>query len=123
MPSDTYVWDDEKFLALPKRSRKTIVCGREVYFSTDKGSPCFRHLGNNKVLKKPLPCLFCKLKFTEYRGEGPLDFVDPCLGVLPGVKFACCGHGVVDGYLFFENGVRLILKKREKDFDGQLKSF
>lgn len=38
------------------------------------------------------------------RGE---DKVDPCLGKLPGVLFACCGHGGKTpntGYIYFENG-------------------
>jgi len=26
---------------------------------------------------------------------------------LPGVKFACCGHGIHEGYIFFENGVHI----------------
>lgn len=30
---------------------------------------------------------------------------DPCLGHLPGVRFACCGHGEDHGYIAFENGV------------------
>jgi hypothetical protein len=30
---------------------------------------------------------------------------DKCLGTLPGVAFACCGHGVEDGYIKFTNGV------------------
>jgi hypothetical protein len=34
---------------------------------------------------------------------------DPCLGELPGVKFACCGHGghrhnCIGGYIYFTNG-------------------
>jgi hypothetical protein len=37
------------------------------------------------------------------------DGYDPCLGFLPGVKYACCGHGgksaSADGYIYFENGV------------------
>jgi hypothetical protein len=32
---------------------------------------------------------------------------DPCLGTLPGVKFACCGHGVRDGYIVFDNDVTI----------------
>lgn len=35
------------------------------------------------------------------------DGHDPCLGKLPGVKFACCGHGGqgdCEGYIFFTNG-------------------
>lgn len=30
---------------------------------------------------------------------------DPCLGYLPGVLAACCGHGKGLGYIWFENGV------------------
>lgn len=47
-------------------------------------------------------CPECHLK----RGT---DGHDPCLGKLPGVNFACCGHGgksnqSADGYISFENG-------------------
>ena len=35
---------------------------------------------------------------------------DTCLGRLPGVKAACCGHGVEgEGYILFENGKRISL--------------
>ena len=30
---------------------------------------------------------------------------DACLKTLPGVKFACCGHGVQPGYIMFNNGL------------------
>lgn len=30
---------------------------------------------------------------------------DPCLGTLPGVDFACCGHGEDEGYIAFSNGM------------------
>jgi hypothetical protein len=30
---------------------------------------------------------------------------DPCIANLPGVVFACCGHGENLGYVVFENGV------------------
>ncbi len=48
-------------------------------------------------------CPECK----ETRGA---DLHDPCLGRLPGVRYACCGHGgkapgYADGYVCFENGV------------------
>lgn len=38
--------------------------------------------------------------------------VDPCLGRLPGVLYACCGHGGKtscwpSGYIYFENGMTL----------------
>lgn len=35
---------------------------------------------------------------------------DPCIADLPGVLFACCGHGCRPGYLYFENGVRIGMK-------------
>lgn len=42
-------------------------------------------------------CPKCELM----RGD---DMCDPCLGRLPGVVFACCGHGKNNGYVYFENG-------------------
>ena len=35
------------------------------------------------------------------------DGHDPCIANLPGVLFACCGHGRRDGYVHFENGMTL----------------
>lgn len=32
------------------------------------------------------------------------DTPDPCLGTLPGVWAACCGHGEGEGYIAFTNG-------------------
>jgi hypothetical protein len=32
------------------------------------------------------------------------DGHDPCIADLPGVDFACCGHGVEQGYVKFSNG-------------------
>lgn len=37
------------------------------------------------------------------RSGGP----DACLGMLPGVANACCGHGTREGYIQFTNGVTL----------------
>jgi hypothetical protein len=48
-------------------------------------------------------CPFCK------QARGP-DLHDPCIRDLPGILFACCGHGGIgpqEGYLYFENGVRI----------------
>lgn len=44
----------------------------------------------------------CRKCHIEYRpGEEP----DPCLGKLPGVLEACCGHGTAaKGYVMFEDG-------------------
>ncbi len=44
-------------------------------------------------------CPHCGLKETE---QG----IDPCFGEpLKGVIGACCGHGVQEGYIAFDNGV------------------
>ncbi|KKM75722.1 hypothetical protein LCGC14_1387360 [marine sediment metagenome] len=55
------------------------------------------------------PCIKCGSLF----GEGE---VDPCLGVLPGVDNACCGHGECSkAYVRFINGVVLkgfVVKRR-----------
>jgi len=45
------------------------------------------------------PCVKCGKLFA-------LEDVDPCLGILPGVDNACCGHGVrKNSYIRFKNGV------------------
>ena len=43
------------------------------------------------------PCTLCG-KTAEV--DGP----DPCWGMLPGVKEACCGHGVQPPYIMWDNG-------------------
>jgi hypothetical protein len=46
------------------------------------------------------PCVKCGKLPTK---EGH----DACLGTLPGVIDACCGHGVKEAYIIFENGVTI----------------
>jgi len=47
------------------------------------------------------PCIKCGALFSLGEGE-----VDPCLGILPGVDNACCGHGVrSEAYIRFRNGL------------------
>lgn len=41
---------------------------------------------------------------------------DACLGTLPGVFAACCGHGVEKGYVMFENGMTI---KGEWSMEGK----
>lgn len=48
----------------------------------------------------PHPCGLCG-KHEAENGH------DPCIANLPGVAFACCGHGVEEGYVKFENGLIL----------------
>ena len=52
---------------------------------------------------KVRPCVKCGALFPM--GEND---VDPCLGRLPGVKNACCGHGIQSqSYITFTSGVLL----------------
>lgn len=47
------------------------------------------------------PCKKCGAVFG-------LHDPDPCLGMLPGVDFACCGHGIQDeAYIQYPTGLRL----------------
>ncbi len=48
--------------------------------------------------KQKVPCVKCGKLPTK---EGH----DACLGTLPGVTDACCGHGVTESYIIFENGM------------------
>lgn len=48
-------------------------------------------------------CKLCKEPRTRY-GD------DPCIANLPGVSFACCGHGRTEGYIKFEDGRTIYFK-------------
>lgn len=49
---------------------------------------------------KSRPCTRCG-KLPTHEGH------DSCLGHLPGVTAACCGHGVEEGYILFDNGMAI----------------
>lgn len=53
---------------------------------------------NLDIPKHGVPCVKCGKLPTK---EGH----DACLGTLPGVTDACCGHGVKEAYIIFENGI------------------
>lgn len=40
-------------------------------------------------------------------GKLPINEHDACIANLPGVVNACCGHGIREGYIIFENGVEI----------------
>jgi hypothetical protein len=47
-------------------------------------------------------CRVCQVSYVPHYDD------DPCIGGLPGVAYACCGHGEkVGGYILFENGIRV----------------
>ena len=56
------------------------------------------YLDTAEDTSEPRPCTMCGEMPTE---EG----YDACLGMLPGVDAAWCGHGVEEGYIRFINGV------------------
>lgn len=90
---------------------KTWINGYRAYYDEERkrwvqtGEKCRTSTyqeGEVRSFYRPedLPCPRC--------GEGRLDGgEDACLGHLPGVKYACCGHGQEEGYITFENGVTI----------------
>lgn len=80
------------------RGHRTVWLGDE-----DKGRWVYEDTGEPLPASggKARPCLHCGRKFPLGEGE-----VDACLGVLPGVDNACCGHGIrAASYIRFENGM------------------
>ncbi len=69
-----------------------IIKRGDLWYYVDDGSPV---AGNERTCGK------CDQ-------PAPLNGVDPCLGMLPRVVNACCGHGEPEeAYIQFENGVRI----------------
>lgn len=60
----------------------------------------------------PPPCPKCGKNFIK-NDDDTGGWIDPCLGKLPGVKAACCGHGVENGYVYFENGPTIYFDLKE----------
>ena len=88
-----------------KKPKKSRINGNVIYL--DDGQWFYEEDGSLVYLDGKLlfkPCPKCGKLPTK---EGH----DACLGTLPGVKFACCGHGATQGYISFENGVRISVSK------------
>ena len=76
------------------------IRGHKIYFKNKK----WHYSDNNKPIEEePVrPCVKCGKTFQGSFIGDP----DPCLGVLPGVDNACCGHGArAHSYIRFTNGV------------------
>lgn len=73
----------------------------EIRIESLKKDPEYYYYDNGEKVdnSKPRPCIKCGKMSTK---EG----YDACLGELPGVKFACCGHGD-EGYIEFNNGIKI----------------
>jgi hypothetical protein len=56
-------------------------------------------------------CYLCRRVRPKCDSQG-IRGPDPCLGKLPGVVNACCGHGLQPGYVIFENGKTLLFDVR-----------
>lgn len=73
-----------------------IVWKDDKWFFTDTMEPIPGYGGLER------PCKKCGLMVKSQM----YDDSDPCLGDLPGVDNACCGHGIREqSYIRFTNGV------------------
>lgn len=75
---------------------KSYLRGHEIYAVGDEW---FYSDTDEPTVGNPRMCGHCKKPDRE-------DDIDACLGVLPGVANACCGHGQQkESYIQFENGM------------------
>lgn len=86
------------------------INGNKIHLNGEPGEWFYEDGISTKSGKRPCPV--CKKMPTEEGHDG-------CLKELPGVLNACCGHGVQEGYIHFENGVilRFILTCVEEPTD------
>lgn len=67
----------------------SFECGHAVFW--DKKSQKWRYLDNGEIANDKRICIRC--------GELPTsEGYDACLGHIPGIKSACCGHGIEAPY-------------------------
>ena len=82
--------------------------GHAVYCD-DEGVWRFEDTGEESIYEsRQRKCPRCK-RFRTKHGH------DPCIANLPGVRNACCGHGVARGYIQFENGTAIRFEALEVD--------
>lgn len=76
--------------------------GWPTYYDEKDG--CWRFCDNDEPTQTSWftrPCGYCGQYGNSNEGK-----VDPCLGFLPGVTNACCGHGnPEDAYICFQGGL------------------
>lgn len=74
--------------------------GHQFHFSGifKNGMPEAVFSDNGELLNQPRSCKKCGRNSVEKE-------YDACLGKIPGVKAACCGHGYDDGYILWNDGV------------------
>jgi hypothetical protein len=74
---------------------KAFVNGHEAYFNQEENQ--WRYTDNDQNANENRACIKCD-KFPTNEGH------DYCMRNLVGIINACCGHGVEEGYLQFEDG-------------------
>jgi len=90
----------------PPRGAEAFLYGNKIVW--DEEIQWWRVQQSGKILdveigRRNLVCPKCDMTPTD---EG----CDPCMGLLPGVKFACCGHGVEEGYVYFDREDRVTIR-------------
>lgn len=83
--------------------------GSDAYYTSLNGNLIYSTNGTTWYFAetgKPIPPRHGKVPPCPVCGELPTqEGHDHCLGTLPGVEYACCGHGVVGmAYVKFEDG-------------------
>lgn len=79
--------------------------GHKVCWNAQLEEWCYAD--NGRIADHDRPCVQCGEMPT---GEGH----DACLGYIPGVAAACCGHGVEDGMILWQNrpdGYRITIEQ------------
>jgi hypothetical protein len=78
---------------------QAFMHGHKMRYNYD--TECWYYVDTGEILhphaKPTRPCPKCGLRPTEEGHDG-------CLGTLPGVRWACCGHGVEGAYLVWNDG-------------------
>ena len=70
---------------------KSYTRGHEIEYQDEWVYSDTIYSDTRELASNERPCVRCGRMPTK---EGH----DACLGTLPGVKHACCGHGVEEGY-------------------------
>jgi hypothetical protein len=94
-----------------ERHRRIMFALRGIQERRDEEAVVFPHGGLAKARRGGLKprsvcvetaCDVCKRRYVPHYQD------DPCIAGLPGVIYACCGHGgKFGGYILFENGLRV----------------
>lgn len=83
---------------------KSYERGHEIYYDTNNS--VWRYMDNNQFLHEiERACIHCL--------QLPINGFDACLGELPNVKHACCGHGIGKGFIITNKGYEWALSKRK----------